>query len=273
MTEEKNLTVPSDVAGALAAFGGVETLLNQVEASDAEVQQELKGEQVGGVDFMNFTPHAEYNKAERLSPWNYGQDDGIDVHPDSEWVVDVTTFEHGWFGFEKKNGKVVKGRQPDSVFTAWNTKFPPKPEDKDWCDMRTWKFRAICRSSPLEDQIGAYVEVTEYRKMKKGFAELEQALRERTKQIKAALQVGNRAQAAELARDYYPVIKFKFNLGVETGSYGRHNQGIVELVGWSSPVIDTETPAPAKDEGDLESELAAETPPAATTTRRRRRED
>jgi hypothetical protein len=261
----------SDVESALAAFGGVDTLIQQVEASDVETQRELDAAQAGSVDYMGFTSSRDYEK-DRLSPWNYGQDE-IDVHPDSTWIVDPTTLQHGWFGFAKgPGGKLVKGQQPDALWADWTSKFPAKPtEEYPHANNRAWKFRAICASSPIEDQVGAYVEVTEYRRMAKGFAELEKALRSRVAQIKAAIQSGNMTQANELKTKFYPLVKFGYKLDVETNN-GKHNQGILELVDWAIPlVVERPIVEAASDEGDLESEL--EEQPAPTTKRRRRRED
>lgn len=274
-----NQMVKQKQQNAMDAFGGFEVLANAVIASDAAAQEELRVEgRSGDISYVNF---AKFGYQGDLSPWTFGLDDH-EIHPESEWIVDPTTFQHGWMGFKPgKDGKPVKGQQPDKIFSPWNTAFPDRPHDMPWANNRAFMFRAICRDSPIAEHIGVYVEVTDWRKMKAGFGELELALRERVKQAMAAKQSGNTEVFERLRREFYPVIRFKFELGVQT-SYGLHNKGIIEHIGWSAPVIfqgdDTveagsDADAEPEDDGAPLDEKVAAVQESVAPRRRGRRRD
>lgn len=260
---------------ALAALGGFDSLVTEVEASQQAVSQELSQEGGGGVEYVDFK---KFGEQDDLSPWMYGKkDDQTVIHPDSEWIVDTATLQHGWMGYKKgEGGRIIKGQKPDKVLVPWTKAFPAKPADMPWCSGRAWSFRAICRSSPIDEQVGVFIENSDSRGMKRGYAELEQALRDRVAQAKAARAAGNTELFEQLMTNIYPVIKFGFKLGVKTDN-GLHNQGILEHIGWSAPVV-VETAADEDDsdgEGGEEPEFeeAVEEAKAETPVVRRRRRE
>lgn len=268
MSEEKALTThESEVNKALAAMGGFDAIAAEAEASDAAAEAELSSEGAGGVDYVTFKRHGEEGE---LSPWEFGLESN-QIHPDSEWVVDVSTFMHGYFGYEGSyEGRKSKGRKPDKVLTPWNQRFPEIPADRPWCNKKAFQFRAVCRSSPIEDHVGVMVENCDYRRMKTGYADLERACRLRLRQAKAAKERGDLDEFKALAMNMNPVIQFRFELGVDTGGNGLHNRGVIKHIGWASPVVNIERDDDETEEENLGEELAAKA--ATTTTRRRRRE-
>ena len=268
--EEKALAIPEESSKMLAAFGGLEEFVTDLVESENDVRQEHQDEASGAVQYVTFKKAGMQGD---LSPWEYGQE-GIQIHPDSRWIVDILSMMHGWMGFEKgPGGKLIKGQHPDVVFTPFNKRFPDKDPGKPWMSQRAFKWRAMCISSPIEDQVGVLVENADYRGMKKGYAELEQAVAQRMKAALRAKHEGSEAQYAELVGAPCPVIRFRFKLGVQT-SNGAHNQGIIEMTNeWSPPVI-VETQDDATEAPDAPSiEDAVQQEPVADKPRRRRRED
>jgi len=271
--ENENALVQNN-GGAIEAFGGFDSLFDSVQGSQQGVEQELSEESQGGVDYVDFK---KFGTQGELSPWEFGpKTDRHQIHPDSEWIVDPTTFQHGWMGYRKgENGKLIQGQKPDKFLTAWNTAFPAKPsQHMPWVDGRTWSFRAICRSSPIKEHVGVFIENCDNRRMKEGYAELEQALRTRVMQAAAAKQRGDMEQFEHLKTHFYPVVRFRFKMGVET-SNGLHNKGIIEHIGWSAPVVfrddDASEDGSEGPEAALEDKVAqAQTEPEAAPTPRRR---
>jgi len=259
-----DLVHQDDIEKNLAALGGFDALAASVEASDDAVEQELFTEAGGGVEYVTFKRHGEQGD---LSPWEFGLE-GQQIHPDSEWVVDFTTFQHGWYGYEGSyEGKKSKGRKPTKVMAPFNQKFPPIPDDAPWANKKAWQFRAICRASPIEEHVGVMVENCDYRRMKTGYAELERACRMRIRQAQTAKAAGDMETFRSLAGAMHPVIRFRFELGVDTGGNGLHNRGIIEHVGWTSGIIQTEQSTETESAEDLGEAIEAK-----AVTRRRRRD-
>lgn len=256
-----------------AAFGGFDTLATQVAESQAAVSSELDQEGAGGVEFINFMKWGDQGD---ISPWEFGFQEKTQIPPDSVWVVDTTTFQHGWMGFEPdKENKPQKGQQPDTFFVPWTQAFPAQPRDMPWARNRAFKFRCVCVHSPGNPEVeGVYAEVSDWRKMKKGYAELERALRDRVQQAAQAKARGDTELFETLRGAFFPKIKFSFKLGIPTKNYGKHNQGIIEHVGWSGQIIREEDRAEPEEAPALEDEVEeaqAETPEQALPARRRRK--
>lgn len=262
------------MSNALTKFGNFDSMLESAKESQASVEQELNDEDRGGVSYMDFKPAGQ---EQELSPWEFGpKDERQAVHPDSEWIVDVTTFQHGWMGFKKgKGGKLISGQQPDKILTPWYKEFPARPTDPEMAhvDGRTWQFRCICRSSPIEEHLGVLVEVCDNRRMKEGYDELERELRARLVQASKVREAEGEEAFQRFWLNSCPVIRFKFKLGVQT-NYGPKNKGIIQLIDWDMPVVvEDDVQGEETEEAPKELAEAVEKKQAeeAPTARRRRR--
>ena len=262
---------------ALTQFGNFDSIAKSAAESQQQVNQELDNEGRGGISFADFRPFGEQGD---VSPWEFGPpDEKQQIHPDSEWIIDPNSFMHGWMGFKKgKGGKLIQGQTPDKILTPWFEAFPPQPTEPDMShvDGRTWQFRCICRSSPIEEHVGVLLEVTDYRRMKDGYAELEKEMRAR---LQEAVRIREQEGEEKFQRFWIsscPVVRFGFKIGVET-NYGPKNKGILIHAGWDMPVVvEDDVQGEEEPEGLDEAVSKAKAEPArkeAPVSRRRGRRD
>lgn len=272
--ENENALAPNPANAALAAFGGFDNLVEQMEASEASTREETSKMRDGSVLYARFRKGGEQGD---ISPWEYGQD-GVEIDPESVWVVDPTTLEHGFMGWESgSKGNPTKGEEPDQVFAPWNEAWPAKPEDKPWVKNIAFRFRALCVESPSQDDVGVVVEFTVHQKMQEGFKDVELALRARVKEAARAKASGDMERFGELMTNIYPKVHFKAKTKIKT-KFGYHNKPILDHFGWTSAVQNLDAPeAPSEPEGTLDEEVAKakdKKGPAKPAARRRRgRED
>lgn len=272
MNNENAIAEVQPANKALAGFADFDALVEEVNDSESQVQQHHTQMSDGDVAYMNFARHGEQGE---LSPWSYGQD-GKEVDPRAKWAVDPSTLMHGWSGFKKgPGGQIQKGVRPDQVWDNWFRAWPEKPTDPDLDHVtdRAYRFRAVCIDSPDADDIGAFVEVTDWRRMSTGFKQLEQALRQRVKDVAKAKADNETEVVATLMGNFFPVIRLDFEIGVQTNN-GKHNRAMIKLEGWTSNVVPAAgeagptAPSDEDPEQDLQSEVAKKT--AKKTTRRAR---
>jgi len=250
--ENKELTTIQPAG--LEALGSFDSLLDQMNESEQDLQNFHDDIPDGDIQYVKFLKYGQ----QEVTPWVYGQD-GKEIPPESVWKVDPTTFKRGFSGFKTQfeTGRPQKGEKPDKVYSTWLEKLPERPESMPWVRQPTYQFRALCVESPDEQDLGAYVEVEDWRKMSDGYKEIEKSLRARAREIDRLMKSGAKEEAALLATNFYPLVKFNFKIGVKT-TYGPTNKGIVELVGWGTKdtVIDGPVQSDAGEpEGDLGEEL------------------
>ena len=256
---------------ALAAFGGFDTLASQLEESAQDARSNAEQLQDGSVLYAKFRKGGEEGD---ISPWEYGQDN-LEIYPESVWVLDPTTYQRGYKGWQGSygGGSPQPGQSPDEILTPWNEAWPARDPDRPWISNPAFKFRAMCIESPREEDVGAMVEFSVHQKMQEGFKDIEFALRERVAQAARAKKAGQDEQFAQLMSEIYPTVRFDAKTKVKTKKYGSHNKPILIHVGWTGQVQDLDA-VPVDDEP--EAELAAEvvkTRRRKTTARRRRSQE
>lgn len=230
-------------SNALEALGGLDALEAQLEASEESAQQHT--EEFTGGEFIQFDA---MDGDVELSPWSYGyKGDIAEIHPDSTWAVDVMTMEHGWMGFEPdEDGQPIRGQRPDTLFVPWSQAVPDCPPTKKWMQ-KAFRWTAQCIESPIEGQAGVIGQVSDWRKMSRGFGNLERAVRERVRKAIALRGEGKEDEAKELLTRIHPVIRFKFDLKVKIPNRGKFNRAIIEQLpgeeGWAG------VQAPKEEEG------------------------
>jgi hypothetical protein len=179
------------------------------------------------------------------SPWVYGSNK-TEVEPKSVWVIDPTTFRHGYFGW-KGDGKggQVSGQIPDGVWTPWNKKWPEQPADMPWCK-DAYSFNAVCISSPSQEQIGAYVTLADNKKLGlKTYGAIEQALRQRAVASKGDPQ---------LLVEFYPKVMFGYEEVFLKKQNTIFHAPVVTIVGWTDrtgvveETLEANASAPDEDE-------------------------
>lgn len=254
----------------MTAFGTFDSLVDAVEGSEQQVRAAMSEIADGDVQYMNF---AQAGKEGKLSPFMFGEDD-TEVHPDSTWVIDYTTFQWGWHGFPRgEGGKMIKGARPDAVWSPWTDGWPDMPAatEMNYEYQRAFKFRAICLDSPDPDDVGALVEVKDWRKMSKGLKEIGQELRRRVQEAKLAKTNGDMELFGTLMTNLHPKVRFQFQLRVPTGN-GEQNKAIYNHVGWHGVIeLPAKPELPDDDSDNLEEALEREEKPAASRRRGRRR--
>ncbi|MCO0637958.1 hypothetical protein M8745_18610 [Lutimaribacter sp. EGI FJ00014] len=201
-----------------AQFGNITDLQQRIADSERSIQE---NEQKGFVLYAKFYSR---DLPDCRSVWTYGRPEKA-IHPDSLWVVDVSKMRHGFMGFAPgADGRPVKGRQPDQVWTTCFDAFPERPAGKH--NNVAYQFQAKCIESPNQDDIGVVISVTDHRKMKRGYAELESAVRKRV-------------MAGELERPF-PVIQFRAEMNVRIEGVGKMNRSIIHQLpgeeGWAGPI-------------------------------------
>lgn len=241
----------------IASLGSYETLAADLQESNAEaVAQNLDQS-----DAL-YTTFESTNMEYEISPWVYG-DESDPIHPDSVWVVDVTSMQHGWMGYkgDGKGGR-VKGQRPDSVYSMWTTHFPSQPDDKPWVNKRAYKWRARCFSSPIDGQVGTLIEVADGRAMSRGFGPLEMAVRARVTEALKLRAEGKTEEGDALLSTPHPMVRFGWREKVKTNNGTFHGAIITRLDQWAGEQV---TPDSASSE-DTEPEVEE-----APKRRRRRR--
>ena len=220
------------------------------------------------------TPSSEREEGD-ISPWEYGQDN-IEIYPESVWVLDPTTYQRGYKGWQGSygGGSPQPGQSPDEIMAPWNEAWPARDADRPWISNPAFKFRAMCVESPRDEDVGAMVEFSVHQKMQEGFKDIEFLLRERVAQAARAKKAGQDEQFAQLMGEIYPLVRFDAKTKVKTKKYGSHNKPILHHAGWTGQVQELGAPTPVDDEP--EAELAAEvvkTRRRKTTARRRRSQE
>ena len=226
--------------------------LGDLEALKADLQESSDDASTQNLDPNDalFATFKSTNMAYEISPWVYG-DNADPIHPDSVWVVDVTTMLHGWMGYQGdgKGGR-VKGQKPDSVYAKWSKPFPKKPEDKPWVDKKAYKWCAKCFSSPIDGQEGTLIEVADGRAMSRGFGPLEMAVRARIAKALRLQADGDNEGANALLSTPHPTVKFGWREKVQTNNGIFHGAIITRLDEWvgEQMVSDNDAPEPEPEE-------------------------
>lgn len=201
-------------------FMDANALIESVEESSTEDRSAQLSE-----GFNDILRLKKYGEKFDLSPWMYGSEQN-EVHPESVWVIDPNTFKHGFLGWlgDGKGGQ-VPGQLPDELWAPWNKKWPEKPDDmphvKD-----AYAFCAVCISSPVPEQVGAYVSLSDNKKLGlDSYAKIEQALRQR---------VGLLKSQPDLIHEMYPVVQFDHEEIYLKKRGSTFNKPIVRQTGWTS---------------------------------------
>lgn len=126
-----------DIDLALEASENEEANLESLSAS---VESILKLDQGDGT------------KDPSTSGWVYGSD-RKQVPLESLWMVDPSSLQKGYMGWEKIND----GKMPDRYMVPWYQAWPEKPESPPWLK-KAYEVRLACVFSPDKADVGAYVQ-------------------------------------------------------------------------------------------------------------------
>jgi len=223
----------------------------QEQAADAhEVDRLAEGQ----VDLLKMGKFGTDN-GKGYGPWSYGID-RTPVHEGSVWVIDPTTFKHGYMAYPRdpENPNKLMKKPPKEVFVPWYEKKPEKPAtvsefDEDEGKELEYEFKdayamnLVCESSPDENNVGAYVLYSDSKKLAmQTCAKLHQAFRQRF----LAGQDGR----PELIKEFYPRVRLSHAEPYLKQFSSKYNKPEIEILHWGLPGVVAEVSEPAADPGD-----------------------
>jgi hypothetical protein len=237
----------------LAIFGGAGDIAAKLQESAADAA-EIDKLAEGQVDLLKLGKFGSDN-GKGYTPWTYGMD-RTPVHENSVWVIDPTTFRHGYQAYPKDpddTQKLLK-KAPKEVFVTWFEKKPPQPEtvreyDDELGKELVYEFKdaysmnLVCESSPDENNVGAYVRLSDAKKLGlQTYAKIHQAFRQRA----LAGQDGK----PELLKNFYPRVRLSHSEPYLKQFSSKYNKPEMEILHWGTAGVVAEVAEPQADPGD-----------------------